>query len=91
MAAMAEIHVEPAGPNAFRVEVRERSGTSTHRVTASDDELRRYGGADDPADLVRASFEFLLEREPKESILGSFALSAIERYFPEYPAEIRAR
>jgi hypothetical protein len=42
-------------------------------------------------DLVRASFGFLLEREPRESILRSFDLSAISRYFPEYEREIRQR
>jgi hypothetical protein len=42
-------------------------------------------------ELVRASFEFLLEREPASSILRKFSLHVISRYFPEYPAEIRAR
>ena len=45
--------------------------------------------AGDPADLVRRSFAFLLEREPKESILRTFELSVIGRYFPEYEREIR--
>jgi hypothetical protein len=44
-----------------------------------------------PGDLVRASFEFLLEREPATSILHEFSLDVISRYFPGYPAEIRAR
>ena len=42
-------------------------------------------------DLIRRSFEFLLEREPKEAILRSFDLSVIARYFPEYEAEIARR
>jgi len=33
---------------------------------------------------VRESFRFLLEREPKESILREFDLSVIKRYFPDY-------
>jgi hypothetical protein len=33
---------------------------------------------------VQSSFEFLLEREPPSSILKTFELSVIERYFPEY-------
>jgi hypothetical protein len=41
--------------------------------------------------LVRASFEFVLEREPATSILHEFSLDLISRYFPGYPAEIRAR
>jgi len=40
---------------------------------------------------VRRSFEFLLEREPKESILTRFDLSLISRYFPEYEREIKRR
>ena len=44
-----------------------------------------------PEELVRASFEFLLEHEPATSILRQFRLDAISHYFPGYPAEIRAR
>jgi hypothetical protein len=44
-----------------------------------------------PEELVRASFEFLLEREPATSILREFSLDVISQYFPGYPAEIRAR
>ena len=44
-----------------------------------------------PEELVRASFEFLLEREPASSILRKFSLDIISRYFPDYSAEIRAR
>ena len=40
-------------------------------------------------ELVRKSFEFLLAREPKESILRSFNLPLIGRYFPEYEGEMR--
>jgi hypothetical protein len=44
-----------------------------------------------PEELVRVSFEFLLEREPATSILREFSLDVISRYFPGYPAEISAR
>ena len=37
------------------------------------------------------SFRFLLEREPKESILRSFDLTVISRYFSEYEREITRR
>jgi hypothetical protein len=36
-----------------------------------------------------AGFEFLLARESKESILRSFALPEIGRYFPEFEREIK--
>ena len=41
--------------------------------------------------LVGATFAFLLEREPVSSILSSFDLTVVARYFPEYPTEIRRR
>lgn len=45
-------------------------------------------GLGDPTGLVEQSFWFLLEREPQGSILSRFALTDIERYFPEYLAVI---
>jgi len=62
--------------------------TTTHRVRVSRFERERYG-TEDVADLVRRSFEFLLEREPNGAILREFDLATIERYFPEYAREIR--
>jgi hypothetical protein len=73
-----------------RVTVRDSSGTSSHEVRVTPEDLARYGsGTEDPEALVRRSFEFLLEREPRGAILRSFDLSEIERYFPEYPEAIR--
>lgn len=72
------------------VTVREPGSETRHAVTVTRADLARYApGADSPADLVRRSFEFLLAREPKESILRSFELPVIGRYFPEYEREIR--
>ena len=45
-------------------------------------------GKTEPNELVRKSFEFLLEREPKEAILKKFNLKVISTYFPEYEKEI---
>lgn len=85
---MAEIDVRREG-NDYRVEVREGSSRSVHRVSVSSEAFRRYaGGKGTPEELVRASFRFLLEREPKESILPRFDLPVIARYFPEYEREI---
>jgi len=41
-----------------------------------------------PEELVRASFMFLLDREPANAILPRFGLEVISRYFPEYPGEL---
>jgi hypothetical protein len=64
--------------------------TTDHTVTVSSADLARLApDAKDPVELVRRSFEFLLEREPKESILRTFELPVISRYFPEYERSIR--
>ena len=63
---------------------------SRHEVTITRAVLERLApGANEPDDLVRRSFVFLLAREPKESILRSFDVPVIGRYFPEYEREIR--
>jgi len=68
------------------------SDVTSHEVTVSKAELDRLaGGLVDPTALVEASFDFLLEREGKHSILRHFAISEIGRYFPEYPDEIGER
>lgn len=42
----------------------------------------------EPQELVRRSFEFLLAREAKESILKRFNLRQIQDYFPDFEEEI---
>ena len=76
----------------FQVTVKERGSESHHRVTLHKTDYERLtGGEATPEDLVTESFRFLLEREPKEAILGSFDLMVIGRYFPEYEREITKR
>ena len=41
-----------------------------------------------PERVVEAAFRFLLDREPKESILGTFDVTVISRYFPEFEKEL---
>ncbi|MBA7497516.1 hypothetical protein ES704_00244 [subsurface metagenome] len=47
------------------------------------------GGKITKEELIKKAFEFLLEREPKESILSRFNLRIINQYFPEFEEEIR--
>ncbi len=92
---MAEIDVRTTSegePWTFQVTVSEGSSQTTHRVTLTSSDYERL--ADEACsrdELVRKSFEFLLEREPKESILGEFDITVIARYFPEYEREIAQR
>lgn len=87
---MADIGIAPLAGGGFRVEVREGSSSSTHEVTVEPKTLERVGWTGPPEELVRRSFEFLLEREPKESILSRFELGLIARYFPEWEKVARA-
>jgi hypothetical protein len=85
---MSEISVQTIDDRTYRVTVSETDGSTTHEVTVDPADLSRIGGTADAPDLVSASFRFLLDREPKESILSRFNLSVIARYFPEYESRI---
>ncbi len=74
------------------VEVIDEGGRSHHTVRVEAGDLARLDpAATDPTELVRRSFDFLLRRESKESILSSFDLTVISRYFPDYEATITGR
>ena len=88
---MTEIKVRHMDESTFHVEVKEGTSKTVHEVKASQTDIDKYGGSVSAEHLIKKSFAFLLEREPKESILSSFELSVIERYFPDYPTEIRQR
>ncbi len=84
------IQVEKKNQTTFSVVVDEQGSRSQHTVSVEEDYYRKLtGGKITPEELVRKSFEFLLEREPKESILFRFDLPVIQRYFPEYERTIR--
>ncbi len=76
-------------PMEFDVEVGEGGGATRHRVSLSAaSHAALAGGAASPEDVIRAAFAFLLDREPKESILARFDVMVIGRYFPEFGREI---
>jgi hypothetical protein len=90
---MVEIEIERTGANGqivFDVRVTKEASQSRHEVTLSEEDYRRLGeGYSSPDEFVRACFVFLLQREPKESILSRFDVSVIPRYFPEFEDTIR--
>lgn len=92
---MAEIDVRTTREGegwAFSVTVSEGGSQTTHGVKLTRGDYQRLTGGDcSPEQLVRRSFEFLLERESKESILREFDIMVIARYFPEYEQEIAER
>jgi hypothetical protein len=67
------------------------AAATTHGVTVDRDTLDDMSPGVTPEELVRISFEFLLEREPRESIMRSFELPIIGRFFGDYRDEVERR
>lgn len=86
-----EVRCAPEG-DGYRCAVTVSEGTSStrHTVRVSKQDCDRWARGRPAEALVKDSFEFLLERESKESILGEFDLSVIKRYFPEYEGATKA-
>jgi hypothetical protein len=88
----SEVHVLPAQPGRFEVQCTTERATTSHVVSVPERVLDDIGLPRlDPLHLVEESFTFLLEREPNTSIMRTFDLEDIGRFFPEYVEEMRAR
>ena len=91
---MAQIEVRKLiGHPETAFEVTVRSDTVTkHKVTLTQTYYEKLtAGAISPEALVEESFAFLLAREPNTSILSTFNLTVISRYFPEYEREMQSK
>jgi hypothetical protein len=88
----AKIEVTRVREGEFQVVVVEGTSRSKHQVMLKErDYARLSGGKIQPQELIVRSFEFLLEHEPKESILPRFDLLDIAHYFPSFEREVRQR
>ena len=64
--------------------------TTTHTVTVTDQSLTDLTDNNvTKTQLLEFSFNFLLDREPNTSILSSFDINVISKYFPDYIDEVR--
>lgn len=73
----------------FDVTVRVGNGETRHHVTLTQGTCKRLTiGTHTPEHCIEAAFRFLLDREPKESILRHFDITVISRYFPEFEREL---
>lgn len=87
------IHVErieeAEAPLAFCVIVGEEQGETKHEVTMTESVYKKLThGKVTPERCIQAAFQFLLDREPKESILSRFDVTVISNYFPSFEREL---
>ncbi len=87
---MIRVHqVTEGDPLEFKVTVQEGEGETHHRVTMSQSTyMKLTGGKVDACRCIEAAFEFLLDHEPKESILSKFDVTVILNYFPSFEREL---
>ena len=86
------IKVERTGegdPLEFEVIVRVGTGETRHHITMARDACKRLTmGTHTPERCIEAAFQFLLDREPRESILRRFDITVISVYFPDFEREL---
>jgi len=87
---MIQVQLTTTGdPLEFEVTVREGKGETRHHVTMSRETYDQLAtGKYTLERCLEATFQFLLDREPKETILRSFDVTVISRYFPEFEREL---
>lgn len=74
----------------YKVMIEENGEQTKHTVTLHEPYyMELTTGAMSAEELIRKSFEFLLERESKEEILKKFELPVIQKYFSEYEDTIK--
>lgn len=84
------IEVKKKSNQEFVVNIKDKSTSTEHEVTLDEEYYQILtDGEMTREELIKRSFEFLLERESKESILSKFNLKIIKNYFPEYEEKIK--
>ena len=87
---MSSIKITELEKNQFSVEVIDKE-TTFHKVIISDEIHQNLtSGEVSKTQLLKKSFEFLLEREPNTSILTNFEIQLISNYFSDYENYIRS-
>ncbi len=83
------ITIKKLSDDVFEVTVAD-TPTTTHTVTVTDQSLSdlTYNNMT-KTQLLEFSFRFLLKRETNTSILSSFDINVISKYFPDYRDEVR--
>ena len=83
------ISIKKLTDDVFQVTVAD-SMTTTHEVTVTDQSLTDLTeNKMTKTQLLKFSFNFLLDREPNTSILSSFDINVISKYLSDYRVEGR--
>ena len=83
------VSIKKLSDDVFEVSVAKTS-TTIHTVTVTDQSLTDLTDNNvTKTHLLEFSFKFLQEREPNTSILSSFDINVISRYFSDYKDEVR--
>ena len=86
------IKVERKNGEKFKVTVSEQESSTVHTVDLDGDYYQALtDGKVAKEDFIKKCFEFLLEREGKESILSSFNVKVIKNYFPQFEQQIKGK
>lgn len=90
---MATIQVWKNNHNAweFKVEVSDEARLSSYRVIIDPDFYHHLETNQSPQEVVRITFEFLLERENADSILKEFNIKQIPEYFNDFVPVLKER
>jgi hypothetical protein len=96
MTRISVIAISPLGKDSWKydVEIFENDGSgskTSYQVTLDKDYYMDMteGGRIVPEEFVKKSFQFLLDRESKNTILRHFDIAQINDFFPEYEKEIK--
>ena len=85
----ASFSIEKRRDDVFEVTISDNK-TTTHTVTVTDKSLTDLTENNvTKTQLLEFSFNFLLDREPNTSILSSFDINVISKYFSDFGAEVR--
>lgn len=88
---MAEIEIKKLKEDKdimyYKVFISDDFGKKSFNVSMDKGFYKDLNTKTDDTEVIRKSFEFLLKRESKESILSKFNIEEIINYFPEFREE----
>ena len=86
------IKVKRKNAKKFEVTVSEHGSSTIHTVILDDDYYQSLTeGKITKEDFLKKCFDFLLERESKESILSNFNVKVINSYFLDFEQYIKGK